>query len=426
MENCSPGLEPEYLTEAAQLLDVKEDELQPFDLVPDVFNPINSLTCFLCTRGDYRYGALVITAVNDIDAVQGYDLPMQVIYCTPKLHYPFGKQESGERSYHFPKSDPGVVRVPSLVEYEKIDGTNICQYAYQDHSGAWFITYKTRLTPVLKSNRFGDFVGLWNEVLARHPEIKTGFGVVLPVMGQTPMALVYELYGLRNPITIAYGVDIEAKLLFGVFQSDHTVVPPCWCTFVPDELKCQEYRRLDELIAPETARQMYEDAQKTIEATLNKRADGMLEGSEGRVWYYRDQGADAHLWHMFKLKPPTIETAHWSTGGISDHAVVTTAWNALESCDDLTVEYVEKLLAEEFSLEQIAKSRARTEKAVSYVRQRVLFRAEVLEHFRTMGHAAVTVENKREVMRGMSQHFDRTRMADVYNALRELGFTPKT
>src|SRR3990170_4609769 len=104
------------LSLATELIGLDEKWLQPFD-VEDPFNDDLRLRGFLCQKPDHRYGALVITHVNDAETPQ-------LILATPKLHYPFGK----DGSFHFPP-------IKSIHLYEKLDGTNVFAYHYQDAKG---------------------------------------------------------------------------------------------------------------------------------------------------------------------------------------------------------------------------------------------------------------------------------------------------
>ena len=96
------------IEEASKLLNVKEKVLKEFDTL-DFFNNNNRLEGVLCIQADHRYGALVIFKVN------GVETGPQVIYCTPKLHYPFStNEETDERKFHWPKADEFHI-------YDKLD-----------------------------------------------------------------------------------------------------------------------------------------------------------------------------------------------------------------------------------------------------------------------------------------------------------------
>jgi hypothetical protein len=101
---------------ATEIIGLDEKWLQPFD-VGDPFNDDLRLRGFLCQKPDHRYGALAITHVGDAEAPQ-------LILATPKLHYPFGK----DGSFHFPP-------IKAIQLYEKLDGTNVLAFRYQDGDG---------------------------------------------------------------------------------------------------------------------------------------------------------------------------------------------------------------------------------------------------------------------------------------------------
>lgn len=391
------------INHAATALAVPESTLQAF-CTEDPFNTGNILEGCLCRQSDHRYGALWIHRVN------GQDLPEpEVVYCTPKLRYPFGRTDDGDRRYCWPEFS-------IAYSFEKLDGTNVCSYSYPDATGKRYVTFKTRLTPVLRAGYYGDFLGMWNEILDRYPQLRCPHDVYYG-----KVSLSYELYGYRNPITIAYGVDLAVRLLFAVYQLGAQPEPPVMPgtpsrpTGFPREIVNQGDPVA--LIGDQTIQGYYEDQRATIEQINQKRPDGLINGHEGTVLYLlTDQG-----WQLYKLKPESIEKVHWSAGSIPQSVVTATAWNALESCQGpLTAAYIQELLAEEFTPQQIGKSAIRIQKAVQHVTGRVKWRQAVLTAYRACG-IQYSAERRGDVMRALSGSFSREEMKDVFNALRELG-----
>ena len=137
---------------ACQLLHVPEKELNQFAEI----DPFNGFTLhgYISRRGDHSYGAMAIVAIDGVPCEQ-------IVWATPKLHYPFDKYGK----YNWPLID-------ELEIYEKLDGTNILAYSYE-HKGKTYLTYKTRLSPVLKHSQFGDFLTLWKECLKKNPDRKS-------------------------------------------------------------------------------------------------------------------------------------------------------------------------------------------------------------------------------------------------------------
>ncbi len=105
MERMRAKYVPRY---AAQLLGgVRPETLTPFE-DRDPFNPQNIVSGYLSHQADHRYGALVILQVNGQDAEQ-------VVYATPKLHYPFANDvQQNTRRYHWPVCERGS-RVPATM-----------------------------------------------------------------------------------------------------------------------------------------------------------------------------------------------------------------------------------------------------------------------------------------------------------------------
>jgi hypothetical protein len=378
------------LEQAAVILGCKLDVLQEFVDAKDEYNG-NTLTGVLCQQGDHRYGALVIFKVN------GKDVTPQRIYCTPKLHYPFGKDDELERHYHWPTIQRARV-------YEKLDGTNICAYSYADAMGERFVTFKTRLTPTLRASKWGDFKSMWDRMLAKYPRARC----VAEVLAGS-CALSFEMYGYQNPVLVHYDVDLDARLLFGIGRVDARISTPENFYLGMDCPMIQDVGSTAELTGA------YEKLREEANKRNSKTEEGYIIGTEGFVFYTWD----GLIWQMWKCKPEMIESLHWTKGGISRNAILTTAKNALEnvSVEELTVEYVNGLLAEEFSVEQIGLSAARVAEAVEEVKAYWERCAKVKDLYSRCPDTG----SKREVMRYMSRFFERGQMSVVYNTLKALG-----
>lgn len=386
----------ERAARAAALLDVPASEIGAFN-DDDTFNG-NRIAGFICRRADHRYGALVIDRVNEADTEP------QRVYCTPKVHYPFGRTPDEERRYYWPKA------IRRVEVYDKLDGTNICAYSYADAAGARFVTFKTRLTATLRPSAYGDFSAMWREILAAHPTMRQPFHVLCG-----DVSLSFEMYGYRNPHLIAYAEPLAASLLFAVGQIDATIIPPSddLLRLLPTALRPVHVATgADDLTA------LY-DAHRADGDARNRRTDGeQVDGTEGWIFYTLDGDG---RWSQWKCKPESIEALHWVSDFLPEPVVTNTAWNALESCDgSLTADYVATLLREEFTQTQVSKSWPRIEKAVAFVTQRAALRALVRERYEATGLRFDT-DGRGAVMRALAPHFDRGQMRDVYGALRELG-----
>ena len=176
------------LEQAMNVLGVAAKDLQEFE-VEDPFNP-HVLRGYLCRRSDHRYGAMYVTHVD------GTEEP-QLIYATPKLSYPFDRAGT----YRFPPAREVLV-------YEKFDGTNVLAYYYRTR-GQKCLTFKLRLSPVMRNSRHGPFLDFWREILAVYPDIPK-----LPAVNDC--AISFELFGGRNKHLVVYDVPLSVAVLFGV------------------------------------------------------------------------------------------------------------------------------------------------------------------------------------------------------------------
>jgi hypothetical protein len=376
---------------AIDLLSCKENDLESF-AVQDPFNP-NFLEGYICKIGDYRYGSLVILRVNNVD------VSPQVIYCTPKLHYPFSTDDLGERKFHW-KLDVAYV-------YNKWDGTNVCAYSYEDDKGERCLTYKTRLTPVLRESKFGSFKNMWKEMIEKYNLISP-----IPCVLSGQYTLSFELYGYRNPILIQYDVGLDAVLLFGINQSNQQIC-------IPQDFENQTNVPVNSIVhsisSKSDAIDFYEKLRIETKRTNAHNEDGSVVGTEGFVFY----ALDVDGYKMWKCKPEDIEKVHWANGGIDRNSILTTIWNSLENIDieNVTYDFISNLLREEFTLQQIERSKERIVHTIVDVQAAVAFRSKVMEAFQ-LGNFAIPQTEKGPVMRFMSTHFDKKNMREVYNALR--------
>lgn len=389
------------IQKAQKILDINEDVLEEFHDIQDPYNPQNTITGIKCRQSTHLYGALLIFEVN------GHDTKPQLIYGMPKINYPFSTNDlTGERIYNWPL-------FVKARYYTKLDGTNIVNYSYSDHLGQRFSTFKTRLTPVLTANQFGDFKALWDDVLKVYPSLRFPKEVL-----DGKVALSYELYGYRNPHLIVYNVPIDTKLLCGIKQDNAAIIPPQQFPDIPCILDIQaEAGSADDL------GKLYEQLeQDATQSTTKREEDGMLEGTEGYVLYVLTDQMDSYKkWTPFKIKGDDVKDIHWASGAITTASILTTTWNALESCtiDALNEEYVITLLKEEFNDQQIGKSEIRIGKCIAQVRENVYLRMNIQRYYDE--RSKDLEEGKRHLMRYMSQFFGKKEMKKVFTVMRVLG-----
>lgn len=366
---------------AATLLELEPKWLQPF-AAEDPFNGGIPVEGWLSLRPDHRYGALAILRVG------GRAAP-QAIPATPKLHYPFDR----EGTFHFPKAR-------RIAIYEKLDGTNVLAYRYADADGRALHSFKLRLFPFLRNGRFGNFLDLWRELLARHPALEG-------LAAHNGCHLSFEMYGARNAHLIEYAVDLEVACLFGV---DAT-----WGVIAPDRLDTEGVptpRRLLELAPGEDPVARFQALREELERGNRPAEEERIAGSEGAVWFLEAPDGRVTLW---KCKPESVEAIHW-TGGINKAAVIATCWNLLETADALTYEALVPLLLEEYREEEVVAFRPHIDRCIAKIRDEVEFAERVMAAYAATGLSIDT--DKPGVMRALSRGFERTQMKRVYYALR--------
>ena len=368
------------LEKSAALLDIKSDELNSFDVL-DTFNN-NQLRGYISRRSDYRYGAMVITHVNDKLC------PPQIIYGTPKIKYPFDRNGM----YRFPK----MIR---LQAFEKLDGTNILAYHYKDFKCHDYISYKLRLSPVVKANKYGDFLSMWCEILDTNQWIEETM-----INYYSEWNLSFEMYGSRNPITIKYDTPLDVALLFGIRSGECEIRPvPTDDLFIKIPMVWDIYQ--NDLIEPEKCYSRL----RSIMSGYNTGGDKFRH--EGVVLYAYTED---NIWKQFKCKPEEIERIHWASGIISPIALWTTALNTFESYDNPDRDDFITLLKEEYSSEQIGNSSPRIVKTWGKAWNHVKLVALVNSAWDKARKAGFDIcEDKNGTMRFLSQFFNKRQMSKI-------------
>lgn len=354
----------------------------------DPFNPKNEVSGYISRKPTEYYGALIITKVNHSKPAP------QLIMGSPKMHYPFDSRADGTRNYRFPSAK-------NIEIYEKLDGTNVLAYFYSDGENR-FLTYKTRLRPFLMSGRFGDFYGMWQEMLNKHEEKRIKTEMVL-----SDCNLSFELYGARNPHLVMYKNNLDIALLFGVTNTGRILSPT--------QLKSSDLPIVSKLkVIDSDYVWNYEELRKELNSGLSQIEDGYYTGIEGTVWYlHTSDGKCIQL----KCKPEIIETIHFSAGagGLCKNVILATCWNAFENTDVITTNFVKQLLIEEFKPEIVEAKHYLIGKCVAFVTSEAEFRSTVVAKYKATGMNILLQKN--EVMRALSEKFPRDKMKKVYTII---------
>ncbi len=360
----------------------------------DPFNLGNKMTGYIQIVGGDEYGALAITHLNDRPAPQ-------FIKVTPKAAYPFHKDGSWV-----------LYQAQDVQAYLKLDGTNVCQYGYQDADGRAFTTFKLRTRPFMSPY----FHNLLERALERYP-------VVRRRQLQPGQAVAYELYGYENRMLIRYAEPIDLALLFGRDEPGDIVAPqdnhPLFAALDCPVAERRPISRSHDLS------EAYRQRQQEISSRLVRLEADYFEGEEGEMLYVRfSDGAREQpggFTRLIKLKPPEIEEIHWASDHVPREEAIAVARNVFEVSDTPEVTDMVQLLAEEWSDDQIARSMDTIERALEEARERRAFQEQVLAVYARRHTPDAFRSDRAGVMREMSQHFPKVLMSKVYSVLVERG-----
>ncbi len=298
--------------------------INEFRDVQDPFNPNNYVSGKIYRN---NYGELRITSVN------GKYCP-QTISTTPKLKYPF----AFDNKLNFP---PNISKVEA---FEKIDGTNILQYTYNDANNKTYISYKTRFSIFI--NPKTKIFHLFSQMLNKYPFINELIYI-------NYCNLSYELYGSKCPISFDYDIDLNLVLVFGI-KKDQTIISPSQLISKSIDKPKKYYEFIP--CSEKDLQINYNKTRGIFEKQLEKIGEGIYKGTEGVVWYCHINSLKGNFISMYKLKPPTIERFHMNKGKmrmISDHAIITTLKNIQEDLSFLTFGNIFDYFLEEYTEKEI-------------------------------------------------------------------------
>ena len=276
-------------------------------------------------------------------------------------------------------------------------------YKYYDIEGKEYLTYKTRLGPIISDTGYGSFLSMWKEMLEEHKWINN-------IIKMNPgWNLSFELYGSRNPITVKYNSPLLVKLLFGVRRKDHVIRPPSQLNilYVPLEYLPEFFSfNIFNISDLKNITKCYEFARTRISF---KNKDELL--TEGMV-FYAQTGQPS--WRMFKCKPDEIQKIHWAASGvIQKREIWNTAINAFEDVEP-DIDYLKELLKEEYTEQMIYKSKVRIDKIFKEVTKHMRDVKKINEAYIIAKDNGFDLrENKNETFRFLSKHFKKEEMKKV-------------
>lgn len=168
----------------------------PFDEL-DPFHPENRVRGFV-VRSRRRRGDLQITHVNG-------EACAQHVHAAPTIPLlePTTQLLDFERAHVF----------------DKVDGTNILLFRYRDARGREYVSYKTRASPFLRAQPYGDFVALWQKLLER-------YAAPLAELLTAPHHFGFELFGSEVRILTEYPTALDARLLYAIDRETGRVLAP--------------------------------------------------------------------------------------------------------------------------------------------------------------------------------------------------------
>jgi len=369
------------MTIAERIPEIVNKDWNHFNEV-DPFNPNNTVEGYISIHSGNDYGALCITKVNGHECIQ-------LIYCTPKIRYPFDATDH----WHFPKAQ-------RIERYEKLDGTNVFVYSYQDAKGNKFCAAKTRLKPFLGNSKFGPFFDLWKEATKDYWN-----NLRLSVLN-SKYNYSFELWGAQNSHLVKYDTPMQASLLFA--RKGTVLVPPSEIETIASGVEQAPFAGL----VDGNYVQDYQATQEKIDSELKEVDDGFI-GQEGEVWYLLDEQGD---WNLFKCKPHQIEQIHWAAGGIGKNIIIATCQNAHENWDEPTVENVVQLLEEEFNKYEVEKVLPGIRKYLSEVRATYILRAAVIQKYVESGENFKADIGR--TMNVMDKFFNKNEMSRVFTFIK--------
>lgn len=361
----------------------------------DPFNLQNRVAGHIQFIGGDEYGALAISHVNDRPAPQ-------FIKVTPKAAYPFHKDGSWV-----------LQGAREVSAFEKIDGTNICQFGYHDAEGRSFTSFKLRTRPFISPH----FLSLLERTLENYPS------VLAKRLGPGE-AVIYELFGYENRMLIRYEVPIDLALLFGR-NSDGDLVAPHESSRLFAGIDCPvaDHRPIQ---LTDNLEGQYRERQQEISSRLLRLDDEYFDGEEGEMLYVRfadgSREQPGSFTRLIKLKPPEIEEIHWALDHVPKEEAAAVARNVFEVSDTPELADMVQLLSEEWTDEQIARSLETIERVMQDAIDRRAFQEEVLTVYAQHHGPDDFRLDRPAVMRSMSQRFARAQMSRIYSVLVERGY----
>ncbi len=353
---------------------------------------------YLCRQESERLGTLALTQVEGRER-------LEFIAGMPKVPYPYQRDRHDQVQLVIPIPPRATDARFTL----KLDGTCILFYALRDEEGTVLeVIPRTRLQPVLKPSRWGD----WNALLAEALHDPTPVERAVREQGVT---LAFELWGYRNPHLVSYDTDLALTLHTGIRHRRLLAFPHL----------AQIARRYDlplvesiQVATPdaEGLAAAYRAWQEKME-TVNTAAGADRYVQEGAVLVV----STARTARYYKCKPPSIEEIHWRTDQSIGREVIRQALHKMwENGYDFASGRVDDLIAElekDFHRPYVEQQ----EELIRRVWVEYVVELQKKEWLRGLvEQSGFDPRDTPNLMRYLSQHYPRKEMRWVYSAVMEL------
>ena len=369
---------------------------QRYEGITDPYNQQNTLTGYVQMSGGDDYGCLLIEEVN------GKAAP-QKLRGAPKTNYPFSHDQVW-------LIEDGL-KVRRSVKY---DGTNICQFAYQDGEGNTFTSYRVRTRPLVPER----FRGMLDRTLARYPMVRN-------LELQPGEAHCYEMYGEGNPSPglIRYEVEEELVALFRRRPGDNGVEPA--------DGSNPAFARLDCPLSQVSEQETWHDAKAMYTARQNAWSERLVanprdgerafNGHEGEMLYVAfndgDRTEPGAFTRLIKLKPSEIVEIHHELERIPEEEIQATLRNIYETSDTPTIEDLRGLLRQDWSGDQIRRSQNAIDRVWNWMMEDATFNAQVMREYRERFNEDDFADDRKAVMNAMGEIFSKWQIVRVFQVL---------
>ena len=357
-----------------------------------------SFAGYVCREESEKLGMLAVTE-------QAGEARLSFVYAMPKIHYPYRQEKDGSVRVVIPVAQ----NVVDARFTRKLDGTAIIFYPLTDAAGNVVeVVPRTRLQPVLKPSRWGDWNALLAEALSDRTPLETA-------VQRQKATLVFELWGHRNPHLVHYEEPLRLTL--------HTAVrhqKPLSYRWLLDMAGRYGFDLAPTLVVaqpdPEGLARAYRQLQAEMEAR-NAAAGAAVFVEEGAILVLSTVET-ATYW---KCKPPSIEEIHWTAdANVSKEHVQQALYKLQENGYDFDggrPEDVYEMLAADFDLERIEVAAD----LIGRVYQEFVLELQKRAWLRSLvDESGLDPRQRPALMRYLARHYPRNQMGWVYYAVAEL------